>query len=168
MELVGIVIGSVIHSCNFSFQGSDVMTWLGSAMSNHDTSTDGFEGVGNGEWKDRVVGAVSNCLALFSGSVKDLNGVTVVNRKLLGVEETEEFPSWLKRVDRELLGTPATAIQADITVSKDGNGTVKKIAEAIKKAPEQSSRRFVIDVEAGRYEEENLKVGQKKTNLMFI
>ncbi|CAN6830137.1 unnamed protein product [Brassica oleracea var. botrytis] len=90
-------------------------------------------------------------------SVKDLNGVTVVNRKLLGVEESEEFPSWLKRVDRELLGTPATAIQADITVLKDGNGTVKTIAEAIKKAPEQSSRRFVIDVKAGRYEEENFK-----------
>ena len=117
-------------------------------MTNHDTFTDGFEGVGNGEWKDRVVGAVSNCLALFSGSVKDLNGVTVVNRKLLGVEETEEFPSWLKRVDRELLGTPTMAIQADITVSKDGSGTVKTIAEAIKKAPEQISRRFVIDVKA--------------------
>ncbi|KAH0874407.1 hypothetical protein HID58_071769 [Brassica napus] len=95
-------------------------------MTNHDTFTDGFEGVGNGEWKDRVVGAVSNCLALFFGSVNDLNGVTVVNRKLLGVEETEEFPSWLKRVDRELLGTPTMAIQADITVSKDG--TKKKIS----------------------------------------
>nr|VDD62642.1 unnamed protein product [Brassica oleracea] len=96
-----------------------------------------------------------NCVAVgrrlsFVGtaSVNDLNGVTVVNRKLLGVEETEEFPSWLKRVDRELLGTPTMAIQADITVSKDGSGTVKTIAEAIKKAPEQISRRFVIDVKA--------------------
>ncbi|KAF3576306.1 hypothetical protein DY000_02030290 [Brassica cretica] len=70
-----------------------------------------------------------------------------------------------RRVDRELLGTPATAIQADITVSKDGNGMVKTIAETIKKAPEQSRRRFVIDVKAGRYEEENLKVGQKKNKL---
>ncbi|CAG7892648.1 unnamed protein product [Brassica rapa] len=165
----------VISSSGNDESHSDVMTWLSSAMTNHDTCTDGFEGVGNGEVKDQVVGAVkglsemvSNCLALFSGNVNDVNGVPVANRKLLGVEETEEFPSWLKRGDRELLGTPATAIQADITVSKDGNGTVKTIAEAIKKAPEQSSRRFVIYVKSGSYEEDNLKVGRKKTNLMFI
>ncbi|KAG7537757.1 Pectin lyase fold/virulence factor [Arabidopsis suecica] len=157
---------------------SDVMTWLSSAMTNHDTCTDGFDetdGQG-GEVKDQVIGAVkdlsemvSNCLVIFAGKVKDLSGVPVVNnRKLLGTEETEELPNWLKREDRELLGTPTSAIQADITVSKDGNGTFKTIAEAIKKAPEHSSRRFVIYVKSGRYEEENLKVGRKKTNLMFI
>ncbi|ESQ43168.1 hypothetical protein EUTSA_v10013056mg [Eutrema salsugineum] len=159
---------------------SDVMTWLSSAMTNHDTCTDGFEEIedgGGGGVKDQIIGAVkdlsemvSNCLAIFSGNVKDLTGVPVVNnRRLLGEKETtEEFPIWLKRRDRELLGTPATAIQADITVSKDGTGTFKTIAEAIKKAPEHSSRRFVIYVKSGRYEEENLKVGRKKTNLMFI
>ncbi|KAL1206665.1 putative pectinesterase/pectinesterase inhibitor 61 [Cardamine amara subsp. amara] len=154
---------------------SDVMTWLSSAMTNHDTCTEGFEEVSSGV-KDEVIGAVkdlsemvSNCLAIFSGNVKDLSGVPVVNnRKLLGTEETEELPYWLKREDRELLGTPTSAIQADITVSKDGTGTFKTIAEAIKKAPEHSSRRFVIYVKSGRYEEDNLKVGRKKTNIMFI
>ncbi|KFK26958.1 hypothetical protein AALP_AA8G315400 [Arabis alpina] len=154
---------------------SDVVTWLSSAMTNHDTCTDGFEEISSGV-KDQIIEAVkdlsemvSNCLAIFSGNVKDLSGVPVVNnRKLLNTEETEEFPKWLNRGDRELLGTPATTIQADITVSKDGNGTFKTIAEAIKKAPEHSSRRFVIYVKSGRYEEENLKVGRKKTNIMFI
>ncbi|KAE8694277.1 putative pectinesterase/pectinesterase inhibitor 34 [Hibiscus syriacus] len=50
----------------------------------------------------------------------------------------------------------------------DGNGTVKTINEAIKKASEHSTRQIIIYVKAGRYEEENLKVGMKKINLMFI
>ncbi|CAA7051670.1 unnamed protein product [Microthlaspi erraticum] len=178
VDALSRALSSVVVVSGNDESHSDVMTWLSSAMTNHDTCTDGFdemEGDGGGV-KEQVIGAVkdlsemvSNCLAIFSGNVKELTGVPVVNnRKLLGTEETEEFPNWLKREDRELLGTPATAIQADITVSKDGNGTVKTIAEAIKKAPEHSSRRFVIYVKSGRYEEENLKVGRKKTNLMFI
>uniref|UniRef100_A0A1J3JJM8 Pectinesterase n=1 Tax=Noccaea caerulescens TaxID=107243 RepID=A0A1J3JJM8_NOCCA len=178
VDALSRALSSVVVASGNDESHSDVMTWLSSAMTNHDTCTDGFdemEGDGGGV-KDQVIGAVkdlsemvSNCLAIFSGNVKELSGVPVVNnRKLLGREETEEFPNWLKREDRELLGTPATAIQADITVSKDGTGTVKTIAEAIKKAPEHSIRRFVIYVKSGRYEEENLKVGRKKTNLMFI
>ncbi|CAN8244446.1 unnamed protein product [Cochlearia groenlandica] len=172
-------LSSVVSASSSSDHESrdDVMTWLSSAMTNHDTCTEGFDETdGGGGVKDQIVDAVkdlsemvSNCLAIFDGDVKDLDGVPVVNnRKLLGAEETEELPIWLKREDRELLGTPATAIQADITVAKDGNGTVKTIAEAIKKAPEHSSRKFVIYVKSGRYEEDNLKVGRKKTNLMFI
>nr|AFI23412.1 pectin methylesterase [Coffea arabica] len=83
-------------------------------------------------------------------------------------QQEEEFPKWLPRKDRRLLQVPATSIQADIIVSKDGNGTVKTVGEAIKKAPEHSTRRIIIYVKAGKYEEDNLKVGRKKTNLMFI
>ncbi|CAF1757018.1 hypothetical protein Bca4012_044579 [Brassica carinata] len=178
VDALSRALSSIVAASSSDESHSDVMTWLSSAMTNHDTCTEGFDeaGDGGGGVKDQVIGAVkdlsemvSNCLAIFSGNVNDLSGVPVVNhRKLLGEEETEEFPNWLKRGDRELLGTPATKIQADITVSKDGNGTFKTIAEAIKKAPEHSSRRFVIYVKAGKYEEEILKVGRKKTNLMFI
>ncbi|KAI8021128.1 putative pectinesterase/pectinesterase inhibitor 61 [Camellia lanceoleosa] len=56
-----------------------------------------------------------------------------------------------------------------MVVSKDGsNGAYKTIWEAIKTAPEKSNRRIIIYIRAGRYEEDNLKVGRKKTNLMFI
>ncbi|KAF3568939.1 hypothetical protein DY000_02016896 [Brassica cretica] len=178
VDALSRALSSIVAASSSDESHSDVMTWLSSAMTNHDTCTEGFDeaGDGGGGVKDQVIGAVkdlsemvSNCLAIFSGNVNDLSGVPVVNhRKLLGEEETEEFPNWLKRGDRELLGTPATKIQADITVSKDGNGTFKTIAEAIKKAPEHSSRRFVIYVKAGKYEGEILKVGRKKTNLMFI
>ncbi|KAK8587258.1 hypothetical protein V6N13_086252 [Hibiscus sabdariffa] len=157
----------------------DVMTWLSSALTNHDTCTEGFDGL-SGEVKDQVTAKLkdlsellSNCLSLFAATGgDDFGGVPVQNRRLLasGGENVDEekFPKWLGRKERQLLNTPVSAIQADIIVSKDGNGTVKTISEAIKKAPEHSTRRVIIYVRAGRYEEKNLKVGRKKINLMFI
>ncbi|KAL4384931.1 hypothetical protein GQ457_15G012230 [Hibiscus cannabinus] len=161
----------------------DVMTWLSAALTNHDTCTDGFEGV-SGTVKDQVTDElkdlsefVSNCLSIFAASGgDDFSGVPIQNRRLLLSDDDlsgesmdeENFPKWLGRKERELLSSPVSAIQADIIVSKDGKGTVKTISEAIKKAPEHSTRRIIIYVRAGRYEEENLKVGRKKTNLMFI
>ncbi|TKY55965.1 pectinesterase/pectinesterase inhibitor 61 [Spatholobus suberectus] len=162
----------------------DVMTWLSAALTNQDTCAEGFEDT-SGSVKDQMVNnlkdlseLVSNCLAIFSASGSgDFSGVPIQNKRRLMEKEEEEnvngdisgkFPRWLNKRDRRLLSLPVSAIQADITVSKNGNGTVKTIAEAIKKAPEHSSRRFVIYVRAGRYEENNLKMGRKKTNVMFI
>ncbi|MGF2531687.1 pectinesterase family protein, partial [Ralstonia pseudosolanacearum] len=71
--------------------------------------------------------------------------------------------------ERRLLNVPISEIQADIIVSKDGNkGSYKTITEAIKKAPSESTRRTIIYIKAGRYEEPIIKVGRKKKNLMFI
>ncbi|KAK4786787.1 hypothetical protein SAY86_010620 [Trapa natans] len=163
----------------------DVMTWLSAALTNQDTCSDGFSDV-IGNVKDQVATQlkdlselVSNCLAIFSASGgKDFDGVPIQNRrKMLASEvsystghgeEEEGFPAWLGRRERRLLQMPAPAIQADIVVSMDGNGTCKTISEAIKLAPEYSSRRIIIYVRAGKYEEDNLKVGRKKINLMFI
>lgn len=150
----------------------DVLTWLSAALTNHDTCTEGFEDV-NGAVKDHVSAKlkylselVSNCLAIFStgGDSGDFSGVPIQNkrRRLLSLEEEEEgdisgenddddnAPRWLSRETRRLLSLPVSHIQADIIVSKDGNGTFKTIAEAIKKAPENSDRRTIIYVRAGR------------------
>ncbi|XWS37984.1 hypothetical protein CRYUN_Cryun19dG0091400 [Craigia yunnanensis] len=168
---------------NKGVSNQDVMTWLSAALTNQDTCTEGFDGV-SGAVKDQVTAKlkdlselVSNCLSIFAASGgDDFAGVPIQNRRLLvsdddisgeNVDE-ENFPKWLGRKERELLNTPVSAIQADIIVSKDGSGTVKTITEAIKKAPEHSSRRIIIYVKAGSYEEDNLKVGRKKINLMFI
>lgn len=98
---------------------------------------------------------VSNCLAIYAaaGGDKDFSDIPIHNRRrrlLSNEEEHKQFPMWLSRRDRMLLDMPVTAINADIIVSKDGNGTYKTIAEAIKKAPEHSTRRFIIYVRAGR------------------
>ncbi|KAK9292194.1 hypothetical protein L1049_020156 [Liquidambar formosana] len=158
----------------------DVITWLSAAMTNHDTCTDGFSEV-SGYVKDQMAQRlkdlselVSNCLAIYSASGgDDFSGVPIQNRRRL-LEEDEisgeniGFPKWMGKKERMLLDMPVSSIQADIIVSQDGNGTVKTIAEAIKKAPEYSKRRTIIYVKAGRYQEDNLKVGRKKWNLMFI
>ncbi|KAG7014706.1 putative pectinesterase/pectinesterase inhibitor 61 [Cucurbita argyrosperma subsp. argyrosperma] len=158
----------------------DVITWLSAALTNQDTCTDGFSQL-SGSVKDQMADKlhnlselVSNCLALFSGSVtSDFSGVPIQNkRRLMNAGENEDasgnFPGWMSRRERRLLTLPVGALQADIVVSQNGSGTVKTIAEAIKKAPQYSNRRTIIYVMAGRYEEKNLKVGRKKWNLMFV
>ncbi|KAK1361160.1 Pectinesterase [Heracleum sosnowskyi] len=157
---------------------NDVLTWLSAAMTNQDTCTEGFEGV-NSKVKNEMVDRlkdlselVSNALAIFTATKNDdFNGIPIQNRKLLESDtesELDEFPKWLSRKDRKLLDAPVSSIQADIVVAQDGSGTVKTIVEAIKKVPEYSNRRTIIHVKAGKYEEDNIKVGRKKMNVMFI
>ncbi|KNA17074.1 hypothetical protein SOVF_081810 [Spinacia oleracea] len=161
----------------------DVVTWLSGAMTNQDTCTEGFNNVG-GTIKNQMVQSlqdlsklVSNSLAIYAATashkMNDFAGIPIQNRRLLGFEpeffpDKSGFPEWITRPDRELLGSPTQSIQADIIVAQDGSGTVKTIAEAIKKAPENSARRIIIFVKAGTYAEDNLKVGRKKTNLWFL
>ncbi|XP_059667240.1 probable pectinesterase/pectinesterase inhibitor 61 [Cornus florida] len=156
----------------------DVMTWLSAALTNQDTCREGFEDV-NGYVKDQMEEKLmdlselaSNCLAIFAAASDgdEFGDIPIQNRRrrLMGSPEYSEFPTWLTRKERALLAMPVSSIQADIVVSSSGNGTFKTIAEAIKKAPENSDRRTIIYVKAGKYEEENLKVGRKKRNLMFI
>ena len=138
---------------------ADVMTWLSAALTNQDTCAEGFADV-KGDVKDQMVDRlkdlselVSNCLAIFAATNgDDFSGIPIQNRRRL-LEESpaaREFPEWLSRRERRLLQSPVTAIQADIIVSKDGNGTYKTIAAAIKKAPEYGTRRFIIYVKAGK------------------
>ncbi|RWW15189.1 hypothetical protein GW17_00020985 [Ensete ventricosum] len=156
----------------------DVLTWLSGALTNQDTCDEGLQQVQNlyikehmeSQMKD-LAELVSNCLAIFAGVSrnKDFSGVPIQNRKrrkLLNAID-DEFPSWMGKKDRRLLQIPAANIQADMVVSKDGNGTYKSIADAVKAAPDYSSRRIIIYIKAGRYEE-NIKVGRKKTNLLFV
>ncbi|GFS32207.1 pectin methylesterase PCR fragment F [Actinidia rufa] len=143
----------------------DVVTWLSAALTNQDTCTDGLD-------------EASNSLAIYAteSGGDELDGIPIQNRRRLMESDVnspehsqDSYPKWLGRRERELMDMPAAEIQADIVVSKDGgNGTYKTIAEAIKKAPENSDRRTIIYVMAGKYEEDNLKVGRKKKNLMFI
>ncbi|KAI3815680.1 hypothetical protein L1987_15359 [Smallanthus sonchifolius] len=157
----------------------DVMTWLSASLTNQDTCTDGLSDAEEGEVKNLMQDKlkdlselVSNSLAIYSSASDgdELGGIPIQNRRrrLMREYSGTEFPEWVSKKERTLMEMPAAEIQADIVVSKDGNGTCKTIKEAIKKAPEKSSRRFIIYVKAGRYEENDLKVGRKKTNLMFI
>ncbi|KAK9060855.1 hypothetical protein SSX86_018035 [Deinandra increscens subsp. villosa] len=157
----------------------DVLTWLSAALTNQDTCTEGLSEVENGGYVKRQMDEklkdlsrlVSNCLAIYAAAADDdFKGVPIQHRRRRRLMSSLSLlPGWLGRKERRLLQLPVAAMQPDIVVSKDGgNGTCKTIAEAIKKAPEYSGRRIIIYVRAGRYEEDNLKVGRKKTNLMFV
>ncbi|KAL3652438.1 putative pectinesterase/pectinesterase inhibitor 61 [Castilleja foliolosa] len=160
----------------------DVLTWLSAALTNHETCVDSLnEVITHGDdvkrkMSDRLKDLseiLSNSLTMYAASSVDgFSGVSVQGsgRRLMTDEDQQlGFPVWMTRRERELLDTPVMGINADIVVSKSGgNGTVKTIAEAIKKAPENSDRRFIIHVRAGRYEEHELKLGKKKTNVMLI
>ncbi|KAL3653628.1 putative pectinesterase/pectinesterase inhibitor 34 [Castilleja foliolosa] len=139
----------------------DVMTWLSASLTNQETCSEGFDEL-NGYVKSQMSDhlkdlseLVSNCLAIYSAAAGggDFSGVPIQNRRRLlsGVkEEHKQFPAWLSRRDRMLMDMPASAITADYIVSKDGNGTSKTIAEAIKKVPDNSTRRYIIYVKAGK------------------
>ncbi|KAL6541507.1 putative pectinesterase/pectinesterase inhibitor 34 [Orobanche gracilis] len=192
----------------------DVLTWLSASLTNQDTCREGFKelnGYVKDQMSDRLKGLpelVSNCLAIYAAAARGgkFAGIPIQNRRrrLLSSEKAhKQFPTWLSRRDRVLLDMPSSEINADIIVSKSGNGKYKTIAEAIENAPENSTRRFIIHVRAGRitlvvkgsvkssndfllslsnsmppisllysdssrYDEKILKVGRKKTNLMFV
>ncbi|KAK4436221.1 putative pectinesterase/pectinesterase inhibitor 34 [Sesamum alatum] len=179
VDLLSRSLTSVVPGGAPSGSTQDVLTWLSAALTNQDTCNEGFDelnGYVKSQMSDRLKDLselVSNCLAIYNaaGGDDDFSGVPIQNRRrrlLSHKKEHEQFPIWLSRRERILLDMPVSAINADIIVSKDGNGTYKTITEAIKKAPEHSNRRFIIYVSAGRYEEDNLKVGRKKTSIMFI
>ncbi|KAI3471216.1 hypothetical protein Pfo_027879 [Paulownia fortunei] len=179
VDLLSRSLTSVVPGGEPSGSTQDVLTWLSAALTNQDTCTEGFDelnGYVKSQMSDRLKDLselVSNCLAIYAAASAsdDFSGIPIQNRRrrlLSNEKEHEQFPIWLSRRERMLLDMPVSAINADIIVSQDGNGTCKTITEAIKKAPEHSNRRFIIYVRAGRYEENNLKLGRKKTYIMFI
>ncbi|XP_078174601.1 putative pectinesterase/pectinesterase inhibitor 34 [Carex rostrata] len=154
----------------------DVMTWLSAVVTNQDTCEEELEQSGDTYLKPQMMSyfnelakLLSNNLAIYSN--QDFSTISTQNkkrRKLLSTsDKSNEFPNWVKKSERRLLQVAAAEIQADMIVSKDGNGTHKKIGDAVKAVPNYNSRRIIIYVKAGRYEE-NVKVDRKKTNIMFV
>ncbi|KAL4363394.1 hypothetical protein GQ457_04G034360 [Hibiscus cannabinus] len=65
-------------------------------------------------------------------------------------------------------GVPSN-LKADVTVSKSGSGDYKTVQEAVKAAPNnlESTRRFVIHIKEGVYEE-TVRVRLEKRNVVFL
>ncbi|EPS61142.1 pectinesterase [Genlisea aurea] len=160
----------------------DVVTWLSASMTNHDTCIQGFAEL-SGDVKNHMTSRlkdlselVSNCLAIYASIARgfDIAGIPIQNRRRSlkhhddEEKESSRFPVWLSRRDKMLLQIPGVAVRADVVVSADGTGTCKTIGEAIRLAPDYGNRRFIIYVRAGKYEEEFLKIGRKKTNVMLV
>ncbi|KAL2921430.1 putative pectinesterase/pectinesterase inhibitor 61 [Bienertia sinuspersici] len=154
----------------------DLMTWMTTICTNHDTCTEGFEEAG-GVVKDQTAQIVEELSQIISNhltlSSTVINCDVVSGKRLSGLKPNimdMGDPRWMSMKNMELLGTPLKNFEPNITVSQDDIGpnvTVRTIGEAIRKAPKNSSTPFIIHVTAGYYEL-NLTVGKYKTNLWFI
>ncbi|CAD6251075.1 unnamed protein product [Miscanthus lutarioriparius] len=148
----------------------DALTWLSAALTNHDTCADSLA-------EDRRASPRAPCRRPRRGPRQprhEAGGAAGLVRSSCKNETARRqgpcgFPRWLPARDRRLLLAPAVSLagSADIVVAKDGTGTHATIADAVKAAPECSERWTVIHVKAGRYDE-NVNVGMKKTNLVFV
>ncbi|CAN6483492.1 unnamed protein product [Victoria cruziana] len=161
---------------------ADVMTWLSTALTNQDTCKEGMGQGTEGVVRDRVAAQlvnleeiISNCLAIYAmaSGARGYTGIPVKNRRLLEAApggfrlEEDGLPAWLTARDRRLLTMEMKDVQADIVVAADGSGTYRTITEAIQAVPEQSTKRTVVHIKAGRYQE-YVKVARKKWNVMII
>ncbi|KAK6131717.1 hypothetical protein DH2020_034514 [Rehmannia glutinosa] len=148
---------------------ADIKTWLGGALINQDTCNEGFDGT-NGVVRSLISGSLDQITSLVQNllSMVKPNPTTTPSRsgarKLVA---KELFPDWLKPHDRKLLQTAATGMAADAVVAADGSGNFTSIEEAIRAAPEYSSKRYVIYIKKGVYKE-YLEINKKKWNIMMI
>ncbi|GAA0168153.1 esterase [Lithospermum erythrorhizon] len=152
----------------------DLKTLLSAAMTNPETCIDGFshDGADNDVRQALLAGQehigkmCSNALAMICNMTNTdiINLEKVLGRKLKAVGSSE-WPEWLSGGDRRLL--QSSTITPNVVVAADGSGNFKTVAEAVAKAPEKSSKRYVIRIKSGVYRE-NVEVPKGKTNIMFL
>ncbi|KAL5996200.1 hypothetical protein ACLOJK_026274 [Asimina triloba] len=170
LDQLYVCMADLSSPTNISKHAADLLTLLSAAITNQYTCLDGFS---HGDRKKirrlieerlyNISHLVSNSLALLKKVQKAKGGFS----EGYGKVGREGFPSWLSRRDRQLLQANANQTRFDLVVAKDGSGNYTTIGDAVAAAPNGTKGRFVIYVKAGAYLE-NVDVGKKKTNLMFI
>ncbi|XP_073032205.1 pectinesterase/pectinesterase inhibitor PPE8B-like [Primulina eburnea] len=158
--------------------GADMKTWLSGAMTNQETCREGFDGT-NGIVKNLVAGSLDQVTSLVydilstvkptpnsppKGSNAGGRSTGGGGRKLRGIDPS--FPSWVKSHDRKLLQT-ANGAGADAVVAADGTGNFVTIKDAVAAAPEYSTKRYVIYIKKGVYNE-YVEISKKKWNVMIV
>ncbi|KAI9159839.1 hypothetical protein LWI28_002402 [Acer negundo] len=121
----------------------DAQTWLSTALTNMETCRDG------------------NILALNNNAS---SSSLTTSFKVPETNYRDGFPRWVKPGDRKLLQT--LSISPDLVVAQDGSGDFRTVNAAIDAAAKRSgSRRFVILVKRGVYEE-NVDIKLKNITLV--
>ncbi|ESQ53831.1 hypothetical protein EUTSA_v10024900mg [Eutrema salsugineum] len=163
--------------------GSDTKTWLSAALSNQDTCMEGFDGT-SGLVKSLVAGSLDQLYSML----RDLLPLVQPDQKQKPISkpgpiakgprappgrrlrntkdnESRRFPDWVRSNDRKLLET--NGVSYDVSVALDGTGNFTNIMDAIKEAPDYSSKRYVIYIKKGLYLE-NVEIKKKKWNLVML
>ena len=155
-----------------------VMTVLSAAITNQYTCLDGFAYQNGGRVRRYIEPTLHHVSRMVSNSLamaKKLPGATpsppspaAARHPFMGYGQmVKGFPRWVRPGDRRLLQAPASGIAADAVVAQDGSGNYTTVSAAVAAAPTNSKRRYVIYIKAGAYME-NVEVGKKHVNLMFV
>ncbi|CAN8327176.1 unnamed protein product [Cochlearia groenlandica] len=161
---------------------SDTKTWISAALSNQDTCMEGFQGTSGGLVKSLVAGSLDQLYTMLRELLPlvqtDQKPKTIPKpgpvakgprappgRALTDDDESSRYPTWIRPNDRKLLET--NGVSYNVSVSLDGSGNFTKIMDAIKQAPDYSSKRFVIYIKKGLYLE-NVEIKKKKWNIVML
>ncbi|CAJ1958691.1 unnamed protein product [Sphenostylis stenocarpa] len=163
-----ILIISIVRIYRHTFKA---LSWQHAKWTYQQTCIEGFENEKEAI-KTSVVSYLKNSTQFTSNSLAIITWInkaaTTLNlRRLLSLPHQNEAPEWLHSQDRRLLLTQDLRKKADIVVAKDGSGKYKKISDALKHVPKESSNRTVIYVKRGVYYE-NVRVEKTKWNVMMI
>ncbi|KAF8401172.1 hypothetical protein HHK36_014476 [Tetracentron sinense] len=157
---------------SLSQHADDLKTLLSAAMTNQDSCVDGFshDGADKQVRQTLLQGQLyvhrmcSNTLAL----IKNMTDTDIANQRYAEERRLQSgWPHWLSGADRRLLQSSSATTTPDVVVAADGSGDYETVSAAVAAAPEKSSKRYIIKINAGVYRE-NVEVPKKKTNLMFV
>ncbi|KAL9268502.1 Pectinesterase/pectinesterase inhibitor PPE8B-like protein [Drosera capensis] len=152
---------------------ADLKTWLSAALFNQDTCMDGFDGTSGfvkqivGEGLNQVSSLVREVLYMvhdIPGPPASSDGGRGGGGRRLMSDGKESFPYWITSKDRKLLQTTTTVVP-EVVVALDGTGNYTRVMDAVSAAPDYGTKRFVIYVKKGVYNE-YVDIKRKKTNIM--
>lgn len=154
----------------------ELKTRLSAAMEFHTTCLDALEETGARKPLTDVHAEelLSNALAFVNALSPSVSGELAANpdcdpdlnsRRFLNLDSS--FPSWMSGEQRAHLDLSAEDPPVDVVVAKDGSGKFKSIQAAIDAAPKIDSRRYVIRIKTGVYDEQ-VTIPKKAVNFMLI
>ncbi|KAJ8767309.1 hypothetical protein K2173_017353 [Erythroxylum novogranatense] len=147
----------------------DLRTWLGAALVNQDTCTDGFEGT-DSILQSLVAGGLNQITSMVQELLDKVDPSTKYESREntfngTNRDENGTFPPWVKHQDRKLL--VVNGVTPDVVVAADGTGNFTKIMDAVEEVPNYSMRRFIIYIKKGVYNEQ-VEIKKKKWNVMMV
>jgi pectinesterase len=157
------------------------MTVLSAGITNQQTCLEGLAYQKGGDVRSYMEPGIRHIARMVSNSLamtRKLPGAGAPSPSTSSLHEERQpftgygqmvkgFPRWVKPGERRLLQAPASGINANAVVAKDGSGAYSTVSAAVAAAPTNSKSRYVIYIKAGTYLE-NVEVGKNQKNLMFI
>ncbi|XP_072958900.1 putative pectinesterase/pectinesterase inhibitor 22 [Typha angustifolia] len=180
VELLGYSVDelgwSLAEMADMEFGGSNMhqegnlRAWLSAALTNQDTCLEGFDGT-DGRLRHYVEQSLSQMNQLVSNLLamhKRLRSIIPhIPHNITGGSWKKDLPPWLTEEELRPLRADVKAMHIDAVVALDGSGGFRSINQAISRAPNHSSRRYVILVKKGEYRE-NVELKKKYTNIMLV